>query len=68
MERNETKDKIMYFRRAYRKGWITKQQFNTLKGQVLSGDMEAAHKGYGNIIKRNAKKKKAQRQKWRQTS
>jgi hypothetical protein len=34
------------------KAYLTRQQTTTLKGQALSGDIEAAYKGIATIIKR----------------
>jgi hypothetical protein len=43
---------IINLRKAHKKGLLTKQQFNTLKGQVLAGKERAAAKGFMKIIKR----------------
>lgn len=40
-------------RYAYNRGVLTKQQYNTLKGQVLEGKERAAAKGFMKIVKRN---------------
>ncbi len=37
---------------------LTPQQWRTLKGQCLSGDVEGAKKGFENILKNNNKKSK----------
>jgi hypothetical protein len=34
------------------KSILTKQQFKTLRGQVLKGELEAAEKGLGKLLKR----------------
>lgn len=34
---------------------LTKQQYRTLKGQIISGDKPAAMKGLKKILKRNMK-------------
>ena len=36
------------------KNQLTKQQYKTLKGQILSGDKEAAMKGLNKLLKRKA--------------
>ena len=35
------------------KKFLTKQQYKTLKGQILSGDKEGAKKGLNKLLKRN---------------
>lgn len=35
------------------KNVLTKQQYKTLKGQVIAGDKEAAMKGLNKLLKRN---------------
>lgn len=37
------------------KGNLNKQQYRTLKGQILAGDKEAAMKGLNKILRRNTK-------------
>lgn len=32
---------------------LTKQQYRTLKGQIISGDKDAAMKGLNKLLKRN---------------
>lgn len=34
---------------------LTKQQYRTLKGQIIAGDKEAAMKGLNKLLKRNMK-------------
>ena len=36
------------------KPWITKQQYKTIRGQILYGDADAAMKGLRNILRKNA--------------
>ena len=44
---------VINLRKAYKKGILTKQQYRTLKGQVLEGKERAAAKGFRKIIRRN---------------
>lgn len=37
---------------------LTKQQYKTIKGQILSGDGEGAMRGIGTIIQRNERKRR----------
>ena len=51
---NDLKEKqqaALYVLSRYRRK-ITRQQFKTLKGQVLTGDPDGAMKGLKNILKR----------------
>lgn len=34
---------------------LTKQQYKTLRGQILAGDTDGAMKGYNRIVKRRSK-------------
>lgn len=43
---------IINLRKAHKKGLLTKQQYKTLKGLVLSGRERAAVKGFRTILKR----------------
>lgn len=47
---------IINLRKAKKKGILTNQEFNTLKGQILSGRERAAAKGFMTIIKNKNKK------------
>ena len=38
-----------------RRSDVTRQQFRTLKGQIIAGDAEGARKGLEKILKRNKK-------------
>ena len=40
------------FRRHYLNGRITAQQYKTLRGQAINGDVEGAIKGLGVILER----------------
>lgn len=44
---------VINLRKAYKEGLLTKQQYKTLKGQVLEGKERAAVKGFKKIIRRN---------------
>lgn len=35
------------------KEYLTRQQYRTLKGQIIAGDKEAAMKGLKKLLKRN---------------
>ena len=39
------------------RGRLTKQQFKTFKGQILSGDINGFRKGLFNLMKRNEMKR-----------
>lgn len=43
---------VIKLRKAYKQGLLTKQQYNTLKGQCLSGRERTAAKGFMKIINR----------------
>ena len=36
------------------KGKLTKQQYRTIKGQMIAGDMEGARKGLLKLLRKNA--------------
>jgi hypothetical protein len=48
---------VVKLRKAKEEGILTNQQFNTLKGQVLSGRERAAAKGFMSIMKSNKKER-----------
>lgn len=48
---------VIKLRNAKQKGILTNQEFNTLKGQILSGRERAAAKGFMTIIKRSKKER-----------
>jgi hypothetical protein len=41
-------------REKYTQGMITWQQYSTLRGQALAGDVDGAVKGLGRVLLRNA--------------
>lgn len=49
MTKNQT---IINLRKAKQQGILTNQEFNTLKGQILSGREREAAKGFLTIIRR----------------
>lgn len=53
---NATKLFLRALNDAYKTGKINKQQFNTIKGQVFSGDIEGATKGLSRILERSNRK------------
>lgn len=34
--------------------WLTKQQYKTIRGQILSGDADAAMRGLQNVLQKRA--------------
>ena len=36
------------------KPWLTKQQYTTIRGQILSGDADAAMRGLRNVLQRRS--------------
>lgn len=52
-ENNMKNQTVINLRKAYKEGLLTKQQYKTLKGQVLEGKERAAVKGFKKIIRRN---------------
>ena len=50
---------LMDLRRLWKQREITSQQYSTLRGQALSGDMDGAIKGLGRILEHNAEEREA---------
>lgn len=46
---------LIQVRACYQERRLTKQQYKTLRGQVLSGDGDAAMKGLRKILERGSK-------------
>lgn len=46
---------LSYLREKLRFGKITWQQYSTLRGQALAGDVDGAVKGLGRVLLRNSK-------------
>lgn len=36
------------------KPWLTKQQYKTIRGQILSGDADAAMRGLRNVLQKRS--------------
>lgn len=48
---------LLHVKVCYQENRITKQQYKTLRGQVLSGDGDAAIKGLRKILERGREEK-----------
>lgn len=55
MQCNEDKKKAMLYLKSKR-AVLTVQQYRTLKGQILAGDVSGAKRGIDKLIARNKKK------------